>query len=88
MRTSEATRDRRREGAGSAPGELSAGNLAAMLRAAGLPCVTLTTEPGAATQPPSIAEEGLRIVAGSLPVRVLYAIPPAATALAAAATRT
>ena len=76
MRTSEATRDRRREGAGSAPGELTARNLAAMLRAAGLPCVTLTTEPGAATQPASIAEEGLRIVAGGLSVRVLYAIPP------------
>jgi len=90
VRTFEVTRGPRCEGAdslyGSArhtPGEsLTAGNLAALLCAAGLPCVTLTAEGGAAAEPASTAEEGLRIVAGSLPVRVLYAIPPGSDAAA------
>jgi hypothetical protein len=55
---------------------LTARNLAALLRAAGLPCVTLTTEGAAAAEPASTEDEGLRIVAGSFPVRVFYAIPP------------
>lgn len=90
MRTSEVTREPRREAADSVHGSarhaagesLTAGNLAALLRAAGLPSVTLTTEGGAAAEPASTAEEGLRIVAGSLPVRVLYAIPPGSDAAA------
>jgi hypothetical protein len=55
---------------------LTADNLAGLLRAAGLPCVTLTTEAAAAAEPVGTAEEGLRIVADSSPVRVFYAIPP------------
>jgi hypothetical protein len=59
---------------------LSAGNLAALLRAAGLPCATLTTEAAAAAEPASTAGEGLRIVDGSLPVRVRYAGLPGSDA--------
>jgi hypothetical protein len=72
VRTLEAPRESLYEGAC----RLTAGNLAALLRAAGLPCVTLTTEDGAAVEPASTAEEGLRIIEGSLPVRVVYAVPP------------
>lgn len=53
--------------------KLNADNLADLLRAAGLPCVTLATEADAAAEPASTAGEGLRIVEGSLPVRVRYA---------------
>lgn len=59
---------------------LNAGNLAAMLRAAGLPCVTLTTEAAAAAEPASTAGEGLRVVEGSSPVRVRYAGLPGSDA--------
>lgn len=52
---------------------LTAGNLAVVLTEAGLPCVTLTTRDGAAAQ--VAGGEGLRIVAGSCPVRVRYAAP-------------
>lgn len=59
---------------------LSARNLASLLQAAGLPCVTLTTEAAAAADPACSAGEGLRIVEGSLPVRVRYAGVPGSDA--------
>lgn len=66
----------RRENAGFPPARrLTAGNLAALVHDAGLPCVTLTDEDGAAAAPASTAEEGLRIIEDSLPVRVRYASP-------------
>jgi hypothetical protein len=88
VRTSEATSKALPEGedsphgsAGCARGEfLTAGIFATLLRDAGLPCVTLTTESAATAQPATTAGEGLRIVAGSLPVRLFYAIPPGNTA--------
>lgn len=71
------TREPRSQEAGIARG-LSAGSLAAALRAAGLPCVTVVAgEAAAAAVPATPAEEGLRIVDGTLPVRVAYPIPPA-----------
>jgi hypothetical protein len=81
VRTFEITRESRYEDAGGvhgsarhAPDEvLTAGNLAALLRAAGLPCVTLTDEDGAAAGVTGTDGEGLRIVDGSMPVRVRYA---------------
>ena len=66
MRALEVPRESGQENTGS----LTASNLAALLRTAGLPCITLTTEEGAAAEPASTAEEGLRIIEGSLPVRV------------------
>lgn len=69
MRALEVPRESGQENTGS----LTASNLAALLRTAGLPCITLTTEEGAAAEPASTAEEGLRIIEGSLPVRVPYA---------------
>jgi hypothetical protein len=55
---------------------LSAGTLAGLLRDAGLPCVTLTaTETAAAAIPATPRDEGLRIVDGTLPVRLAYPIP-------------
>jgi hypothetical protein len=60
---------------------LSAGTLAGLLRDAGLPCVTLTaTEAAAAAIPATPAEEGLRVVDGTMPVRLAYPIPPAGDA--------
>lgn len=72
-------------GTGSSPRgpreALTAGSLAARLRAAGLPCVTLAAdETAAAALPATPAEEGLRIVEGSLPVRVRYAGQPGSDA--------
>jgi hypothetical protein len=61
-------------------GRLTAGNLAGLLRTAGLPCVTLTTEDGAAAEPASTVGEGLRVVEATLPVRVRYAGPPGSDA--------
>lgn len=78
MKTLEVLRESTREGTGI----LTAGNLAVLLHAAGLPCATLTTEEGAAAEPASTAEEGLRIIAGSFPVRVFYAVPPGSAAAA------
>ncbi len=79
MTTIEVTHEPGHDEAGSAP-TLTAENLAAMLRAAGLPCVTVTGEDGAAAEPASTAGEGLRIVGGSLPVRVRYAGLPGSDA--------
>jgi hypothetical protein len=57
---------------------LTARTLAALLADAGLPCVTLVPdEAAAAAVPATPAEEGLRVVDGTLPVRVAYPIPPA-----------
>ena len=56
---------------------LTARGLAALLAAAGLPCVTVVAdEAAAAAVPATPAEEGLRIVDGTLPVRAAYPIPP------------
>ena len=55
---------------------LSAAELARLIRDAGVPCVTLTDEAGVASEPASTRDEGLRIVDGSMPVRVFYAMPP------------
>jgi hypothetical protein len=83
VRTFEVTRELRCEGADRlhssarhAPDEfLTGGNLAALLRSAGLPCVTLTTAAGAAAEPATTKDEGLRIVKDSCPARVFYPIP-------------
>ena len=55
---------------------LSAAELARLIRDAGVPCVTLTDKAGVASEPASTRDEGLRIVDGSMPVRVFYAMPP------------
>ena len=62
-------------GAATTPA-LSAEVLAGMIRDADVPCVTLADEADVTAEPASTAGEGLRIVRGSLPVRVFYAIPP------------
>jgi hypothetical protein len=54
---------------------LTAESLCDLLRAEELPCVTLTTAADA-DEPAGTGGEGLRMVAGSSPVLVYYAIPP------------
>ena len=56
---------------------LSAATLAEMIHEAGVPCVVMVDDDAAAAAIPATPEdEGLRIVAGSMPVRVAYPIPP------------
>jgi hypothetical protein len=60
----------------SARPALSAETLAELIREAGVPCVTVVADEAAATAIPATPrDEGLRIVAGSMPVRVAYPIP-------------
>jgi len=66
----------------STSNRLTASGLAALLRDAGLPCVTLTSAEDAAAEPASTADEGLRIIADSFPVSVRYAIPAGSEAAA------
>jgi hypothetical protein len=55
---------------------LSAEVLARLITEAGVPCVTLVPNDEAAAAPPATPQdEGLRIVAGSMPVRIAYPIP-------------
>lgn len=53
--------------------DLTAASLCALLKAEGLPCVRVVTADAAGSA--STADEGLRIIDGSDPVRVFYAIP-------------
>lgn len=56
---------------------LTAGEAARLIREAGVPCVTLVPdEAAAAAIPAAPREEGLRVVEGSMPVRIAYPIPP------------
>lgn len=55
---------------------LTAETLAGLITAAGVPCVTLVDDDEAAAEIPARPQdEGLRIVRGSMPVRVCYPIP-------------
>jgi hypothetical protein len=56
---------------------LTAETLARLMTEAGVPCVTLVDDDAvAAAIPATPQDEGLRVVAGSMPVRVAYPIPP------------
>ena len=56
---------------------LSAEVLARLIAEAGVPCVALVPDDAAAAAIPATPQdEGLRIVAGSMPVRLAYPIPP------------
>ena len=55
---------------------LTAELAAELIRAAGVPCVTLVDDDQAATAVPATPKgEGLRVVRGSMPVRIAYPIP-------------
>ncbi len=61
----------------SARPALAAGEAARLIREAGVPCVTLVPDDAAAAAIPATPrEEGLRVVEGSMPVRIAYPIPP------------
>lgn len=56
---------------------LAAETLARLMTEAGVPCVTLVDDAAAAAAIPATpADEGLRVVRGSMPVRVAYPVPP------------
>jgi hypothetical protein len=56
--------------------QLTAATLAQLIREAGVPCATLVPgEAAAAAIPATREQEGLRIVDGSMPVRIAYPIP-------------
>lgn len=58
---------------------LTAETLTELITAAGVPCVTLVDDDAAAAAIPARPQdEGLRIVRGSMPVRICYPIPPKA----------
>lgn len=57
---------------------LTASTAARLILEAGVPCVTLVPDDAAAAAIPAAPrEEGLRVVEGSMPVRIAYPIPPA-----------